>query len=96
MDHSGYSRVRQLPSTVQRHPVSGIRLSGYSKWPTGVNVSVYGCFSFCLSPLTDWQPVQCVRRLPPYRNYDRLKPPYDFDKQNRMHGCTQMFPEMCC
>lgn len=48
----GYS----ASSHSQRHAVTGIRLTGDSKLPIGVN----GSLSLCVSPPPDWQPIQGV------------------------------------
>lgn len=48
----GSLRVLQLPPpTVQKH---GVRLIGNSKLHAGVKVSVNGCLSVRVSPVTDW------------------------------------------
>uniref|UniRef100_A0A3B4GB83 Leucine rich adaptor protein 1 n=1 Tax=Pundamilia nyererei TaxID=303518 RepID=A0A3B4GB83_9CICH len=58
----GSLRVLRLPPTVQRHA-------------TCVNVRVNGCLSLCVSPATDWRPVQGVPCLSPYDSWDRLPRP---------------------
>lgn len=47
------STVLGSPPTILRHPVSGAGLTGHSKLPIVVNVSVNGCQSQCVSPATD-------------------------------------------
>ncbi len=37
-----------------------VRLIGDSKFPVGVTVSVSGCLSLYVGPVTDWRPVQGV------------------------------------
>ncbi len=37
-----------------------VRLIGDSKLPVGVHVSVSGCLSLYVCPVTDWRPVQGV------------------------------------
>ena len=44
---------------------TGVRLTGDSKLPVGVNVSVNGCSSLYVSPVMNWQLVQGVPRLHP-------------------------------
>lgn len=58
-------QVFWLSPKVQRHAISVVRLTSDSKLLIGVKVSVNGCLSPCVSPLTDWQPVQDVLYLSP-------------------------------
>lgn len=46
--------VLQLPPTVQRHAVSGVRLTANSKLCIGMNPSVNGGLSLCVSPTLGW------------------------------------------
>lgn len=46
--------VLQLPPTVQRNAVSGVRLTADSKLCIGMNPSVNGGLSLCVSPTLDW------------------------------------------
>ena len=55
----------------------GTRLIGDSKLSVGVNVSVNGCLSLCVSPAIVWRPVQGVPCLSPDVSWDRLQPPRD-------------------
>ena len=57
------------------HSPKTCRLIGDSKLPVGVNVSVNGCLSLCVSPVIVWRPVQGVPRLSPSVSWDRLQPP---------------------
>ncbi len=50
-----------------------VRLTGDSKLPVGVNVSVNR--SLYISPVIDWQPVQGVHHLLPHVSWDQLQPP---------------------
>ncbi len=42
------------------HNPKTCRLIGDSKLPVGVNVSVSGCLSLYIGPVTDWRPVHSV------------------------------------
>ncbi|XP_078026211.1 uncharacterized protein LOC117258684 isoform X1 [Epinephelus lanceolatus] len=55
----------------------GTRLIDNSKLSVGVNVSVNGCLSLCVSPVIVWRPVQVVPCLSPDVSWDRLQPPRD-------------------
>lgn len=61
----GSLRALCLPPTVQRHAVSGVRLTGDFKLPAGVN----GRLSLCFSPVT--APVSCPPHLLPCGIWDR-------------------------
>ncbi len=45
------------------HNPKQVRLTGNSKLPVGVNVSVNGCLSPCVSPVKNWRLVQGVPHL---------------------------------
>lgn len=49
------SQVLEIAPTVQRHVVSKVRLTGDSdSGDSGVNMSVNGCLTLCVSPVTGW------------------------------------------
>ncbi len=54
-----------------------VRLIGNYKLPVGVNVSVSGCLSLYVGPVTDWRPVQGVPRCSPNASWDWLQHPCD-------------------
>ncbi len=53
------------------------------KLPVGVNVSVSGCLSLYVGPVTDWQPVRGVPRRSHNDSWDRLQHPRDPVKDKR-------------
>ncbi len=57
------------------HSPKTCRLIGDSKLPIGVNVSVSGCLSLYVGPVTDWRPVQGVPCRSPSASWDRLQHP---------------------
>ena len=69
---SGYSGFLSQSKDTQVN-----RLIGDSKLSIGVNVSVNGCLSLCVSPVIVWRPVQGVLRLSHSISWDRLQPPSD-------------------
>merc|ERR1711980_625 len=64
----------------------GTRLIDYSKLSIGVNVSVNGCLSLCVSPAIVWRPVQGVPCLSPNVSWDRLQPPRDPQEDKWLRG----------
>jgi len=59
------------------HSPKTCRLIGDSKLSVGVNVSVNGCLSLCVSPVIVWWPVQGEPCLSPSVSWDRLQHPRD-------------------
>ena len=57
------------------HSPKTCRLIGDSKLSVGVNVSVNGCLSLCVSPEMNWRLVQGVPHPSPNVSWDRLQPP---------------------
>ncbi len=55
----------QAPGVLLKSRDMQVRLTGGSKLPVGVNVSVNGCLSLCVSPVTAWRPVQGGPHLSP-------------------------------
>ena len=53
------------PASSHSPKTCSLGLIGDSKLPVGVSESVNGCLSLCVSPVTDWRPVQGVPRLRP-------------------------------
>lgn len=80
----GFIWVLWLPSVVQRHAGSVVRLIEESK----LAVSVTGYLSLCVNPMAAWQPVQGVLCLLPCDSWDYLQPhdPFPMDKQKKMDG----------
>ena len=72
MFSSGPRRFGFLP---QSKDMQHNRLTDDSKLPVGVNMSVSGCLSLCVSPEMNWRLVQGVPRLSPRVGWDRLQPP---------------------
>ncbi len=56
---SGYSSFLPQSKDMQ------VRLTGDSKFPVGVNMSVSGCLSLYVGPMTDLRPVQSVPHRSP-------------------------------
>ena len=67
-------QVLQLPHTIQRL-AKKVWLSGYSKFPLGVSVSVNRCLSLYVSPVMNWQLIQGVPPLLPSVSRDWPQPP---------------------
>jgi len=65
-----------LGTPASSHSPKTCRLIGDSKLSVGVNVSVTGCLSLCVSPVIVWWPVQGVPCLSPNVSWDRLQPPH--------------------
>ncbi len=60
-----------------------VRLTGDSKLAVGVNVSVSGCLSLYVGPVTDWQPVQGVP------SWDQLQHPREHPPVLGLGWCGQ-------
>ncbi len=60
-----------------------VRLTGDSKLPVNVNVSVSSLQSLYVSRVTDWRPVQGAPRLSPSASWDCLQHPCDPLKDKR-------------
>lgn len=68
-----------------------LRLTGYSILLTEVNVSVNGGLSFCVRPVIEWQPAQCVPRLTKVSS-DWLHLPHD---PKQINGIGDKYKLVC-
>lgn len=61
-----------------------VRLTGNSKLPIGLNVSVIDCLSMYVGPLMNWRLVQGVPHCSPIVSWDQLQSPHN--PVNRISG----------
>lgn len=62
---SAYAIFECRASHLQSKDMHGVRIISDSKLTVGGSVSMNGCLSLCISPVTDWHPVTSVPRLLP-------------------------------
>lgn len=72
----GFPWVLQFPPIDQKK----VRLSGDSKLPVDINMSVNGCLSLCVSPVIHWRHVQGVSCLSANVCWYWLQPPVALER----------------
>lgn len=65
--------LHQIPGKTSKIIFQGVRLIGDFKFPPDLNASGNGCLFICVSPATNWWPVQDVPCFLLYGSWDTLQ-----------------------